>query len=202
MAALAVGSCTWGLRCTIAAAEARFGQFDAVIGHSFGGAALMVAAAGMLPDVAAVFPQRLVLIGSPSEMHWLFTGFGKMIGLGKPRRRCWSMRSIASPAGDLRTSMLAKRRAPSAASAGDPRRGRQGSQRQPCAALCGGGQRDGPALLGERLRPPAHRQRCAGSCGDQEFSRKADDASKKMRRSFRFLRFRESARHCSVIVGG
>jgi pimeloyl-ACP methyl ester carboxylesterase len=69
---------------TIAAAEARFGQFDAVIGHSFGGAALMVAAAGMLPDVAPVLPERLVLIGSPSEMHWLFTGFGKMIGLAKP----------------------------------------------------------------------------------------------------------------------
>jgi pimeloyl-ACP methyl ester carboxylesterase len=67
----------------IRAAEERFGSFDAAIGHSFGGAALMVAAAGMLPDVPAVLPQKLVLIGSPSEMHWLFKGFGRMLGLGK-----------------------------------------------------------------------------------------------------------------------
>lgn len=67
----------------IRAAEQRFGPFDAAIGHSFGGAALMVAAAGMLPEVPAVLPQKLVLIGSPSEMHWLFKGFGKMLGLGK-----------------------------------------------------------------------------------------------------------------------
>lgn len=67
----------------IRAAEERFGPFDAVIGHSFGGAALMVASAGMLPDVPAVVPHKLVLIGSPSEMHWLFKGFGKMLGLGK-----------------------------------------------------------------------------------------------------------------------
>ncbi|CDM57892.1 MULTISPECIES: alpha/beta hydrolase [Rhizobium] len=67
----------------IAAAERRFGAFDAAIGHSFGGAALMVAAAGMLPGVTAVLPEKLALIGSPSEMHWLFKDFGKMIGLGR-----------------------------------------------------------------------------------------------------------------------
>ncbi|PDS77388.1 alpha/beta fold hydrolase [Rhizobium sp. L43] len=65
----------------IAAAEARFGTFDAVVGHSFGGAALMVSAAGLLPGVAPVTCERLVLIGAPSEMHWLFAGFGRMIGL-------------------------------------------------------------------------------------------------------------------------
>ncbi|WP_208250287.1 alpha/beta fold hydrolase [Rhizobium sp. T1470] len=67
----------------IAAAERRFGAFDVAIGHSFGGAALMVAAAGMLPGVTAVLPEKLALIGSPSEMHWLFKDFGKMIGLGR-----------------------------------------------------------------------------------------------------------------------
>lgn len=67
---------------TIAAAEARFGAFDAAIGHSFGGAALMVSAAGLLPDVARVLPERLVLIGAPSRMRWLFVGLGKMLGLG------------------------------------------------------------------------------------------------------------------------
>ncbi|NEJ74109.1 alpha/beta fold hydrolase [Rhizobium phaseoli] len=65
----------------IAAAEARFGVFDAVIGHSFGGAALMVSAAGLLPGMAPVVCERLVLIGAPSEMAWLFTDFGRMIGL-------------------------------------------------------------------------------------------------------------------------
>lgn len=63
----------------IAAAEARFGRFDAVIGHSFGGAALMVSALAMLPDVKPVSAERLVLIGSPSEMQWLFTDFGRML---------------------------------------------------------------------------------------------------------------------------
>ncbi|WP_028744658.1 alpha/beta hydrolase [Rhizobium mesoamericanum] len=71
----------------IAVAEARFGAFDAAIGHSFGGAALIVAAAGLLPGVPAVLPQKLVLIGSPSEMHWLFKGFGKLIGLGWPAQQ-------------------------------------------------------------------------------------------------------------------
>ncbi|EJL49467.1 hypothetical protein PMI09_05583 [Rhizobium sp. CF122] len=71
----------------IAAAERRFGAFDATLGHSFGGAALMVAASGMLPGIAAVLPERLVLIGSPSEMHWLFKDFGKMIGLAKPAQQ-------------------------------------------------------------------------------------------------------------------
>ncbi|MBX5185457.1 alpha/beta fold hydrolase [Rhizobium sp. NZLR5] len=65
----------------IAAIEARFGAFDAVIGHSFGGAALVVSVAGLLPDVAPVTAERLVLIGAPSEMAWLFTDFGRMIGL-------------------------------------------------------------------------------------------------------------------------
>ncbi|MGO7182056.1 alpha/beta hydrolase [Rhizobium brockwellii] len=66
---------------TIAAAQTRFGAFDAVIGHSFGGAALMVSAVGLLPGVASVTAERLALIGAPSEMAWLFTDFGRMVGL-------------------------------------------------------------------------------------------------------------------------
>ncbi|MFS8148155.1 hydrolase [Rhizobium sp. R635] len=65
----------------IAAAGERFGVFDAAIGHSFGGAALMVSAAGLIPDSAPVTGERLVLIGAPSEMAWLFTDFGRMVGL-------------------------------------------------------------------------------------------------------------------------
>ncbi len=93
----------------IAAAERRFGAFDAAIGHSFGGAALMVAAAGMLPGVAAVLPEKLALIGSPSEMHWLFKDFGRMIGLDGRRNRCLRPRCSGSPAGDWRNSTRAGR---------------------------------------------------------------------------------------------
>ncbi len=65
----------------IAAAEERFGRFDAVIGHSFGGAALMVSSLSILPGVKPVTAERLVLIGSPSEMQWLSTDFGRMLRL-------------------------------------------------------------------------------------------------------------------------
>ena len=36
---------------------------------------MMIAAAGFLPGIEPVLPDRLVLIGAPSEMGWLFTGF-------------------------------------------------------------------------------------------------------------------------------
>ncbi|WP_047455260.1 alpha/beta hydrolase [Rhizobium rhizogenes] len=65
----------------IAAAAARFGAFDATIGHSFGGASIALAAAGFLPDIEPVLPERLVLIGAPSAMGWLFTDFGGLMEL-------------------------------------------------------------------------------------------------------------------------
>jgi pimeloyl-ACP methyl ester carboxylesterase len=65
----------------IAAAEERFGRFDAAIGHSFGGAALMVSSLSILPGVKPVSAESVVLIGSPSEMQWLFTDFGRMLQL-------------------------------------------------------------------------------------------------------------------------
>jgi pimeloyl-ACP methyl ester carboxylesterase len=66
----------------IAAAAERFGAFDATIGHSFGGASIAIAAAGFLPGIEPVLPDRLVLIGAPSAMGWLFTDFGRMVRLG------------------------------------------------------------------------------------------------------------------------
>lgn len=66
----------------IAAASARFGAFDAAIGHSFGGASLALASAGFLPDVDPFHPGRLVLIGAPSAMGWLFRDFGRLMRLG------------------------------------------------------------------------------------------------------------------------
>ncbi|MBB4569773.1 alpha/beta hydrolase [Rhizobium leucaenae] len=65
----------------IAAAAERFGAFDATIGHSFGGASIALAASGFLPRIEPILPGRLVLIGAPSAMGWLFTDFGGMMGL-------------------------------------------------------------------------------------------------------------------------
>ncbi|MCC2610018.1 alpha/beta hydrolase [Neorhizobium petrolearium] len=62
-------------------AERHFGRFDAAIGHSFGGAALMLAAGGVMRGAGAINPSKLVVIGSPSHIHWLFDEFSRMIGL-------------------------------------------------------------------------------------------------------------------------
>lgn len=66
----------------IDAAWQRFGGFDYFCGHSFGGAALACAASGLVPAVPAHRPRRLVTIGSPSEMTWLFKDLGRFLKLG------------------------------------------------------------------------------------------------------------------------
>ncbi|TXI02663.1 MAG: alpha/beta fold hydrolase [Rhizobium sp.] len=68
--------------CAIAAASARFGAFYAAVGHSFGGASLALASAGFLPDADPLRAGKLVLIGAPSAMGWLFKDFGRMMRLG------------------------------------------------------------------------------------------------------------------------
>jgi pimeloyl-ACP methyl ester carboxylesterase len=65
----------------IDAAWRHFDGFDAGIGHSFGGASLACAAGGVLCDLPARVPGKLVLIGAPSEMAWLFKGFGRIMRL-------------------------------------------------------------------------------------------------------------------------
>ncbi|MDW9594619.1 alpha/beta fold hydrolase [Sinorhizobium meliloti] len=65
----------------IDAAWRHFDGFDVGIGHSFGGASLACAAGAVLCDVPARVPGKLVLIGAPSEMTWLFRGFGRTLGL-------------------------------------------------------------------------------------------------------------------------
>ncbi len=67
---------------TIDAAWRHFGPFDAAVGHSFGGASLACAAGQALACVPARVPGRLVLIGAPSEMAWLFADFGRFMRLG------------------------------------------------------------------------------------------------------------------------
>ncbi|ENN89256.1 hypothetical protein RHSP_51580 [Rhizobium freirei PRF 81] len=65
----------------ISAASARFGAFDAAIGHSFGGACLALASAGFLPRIDPIETKKLVLIGAPSAMGWLFKDFGRVMRL-------------------------------------------------------------------------------------------------------------------------
>ncbi|MBB6485169.1 alpha/beta hydrolase [Rhizobium lusitanum] len=65
----------------ISAAATRFGALDAAIGHSFGGACLALASAGFLPGIDPIETKKLVLIGAPSGMGWLFKEFGRFMGL-------------------------------------------------------------------------------------------------------------------------
>ncbi|MBZ7921906.1 alpha/beta hydrolase [Ensifer adhaerens] len=65
----------------IDAAWRHFGNFDVCAGHSFGGASLACAAGGIVCDVRSHVARKLVLIGAPSEMTWLFKGFGKILRL-------------------------------------------------------------------------------------------------------------------------
>ena len=65
----------------IDAAWRQFGGFDAAVGHSFGGASLACAAGGVVDDVPSHVAAKMVLIGAPSEMTWLFKGFGRYLRL-------------------------------------------------------------------------------------------------------------------------
>ncbi|RKE84440.1 alpha/beta hydrolase [Rhizobium sp. AG855] len=67
----------------IVAAERHFGRFDGVVGHSFGGAAVMMAAGGIFCDVPVLNAPRIALIGAPSSISEVFSGFANTIGLGR-----------------------------------------------------------------------------------------------------------------------
>ncbi len=64
----------------IDAANRQFGPFDTMIGHSFGGFAAVMAAAGAMPDVPATPPGRLVLVAAPASAESVFAGFSKALG--------------------------------------------------------------------------------------------------------------------------
>lgn len=59
-----------------------FGPFIAVVGHSFGGAVALSAAAGAIRGIAPLAVQRLVLIAAPNAMSDVFAGFGRHINIG------------------------------------------------------------------------------------------------------------------------
>ncbi len=67
----------------IVAAERHFGRFEGVVGHSFGGAAVMMAAGRVFPELQPLNAPRIALIGSPSSMGEVFNGFASMVGLGR-----------------------------------------------------------------------------------------------------------------------
>lgn len=63
------------------AAWRQYGPFNAMIGHSFGGAVIVNAAAGAVPGYPAHQPEKLVTIASPHSMTDVFDGFGTAVGL-------------------------------------------------------------------------------------------------------------------------
>lgn len=65
----------------IAAADRAYHGFDAIVGHSFGGAASLIAVSGLLSAVSRVGTSRLVLIGAPSRLDFIFRGFADTVGL-------------------------------------------------------------------------------------------------------------------------
>lgn len=67
----------------IDAAWREFGPFSAVVGHSFGGAAAIAAALGVLPCVPARRPGRLVTIAAPSALVDLFDRFSAIMALDR-----------------------------------------------------------------------------------------------------------------------
>ncbi|WP_369523799.1 alpha/beta fold hydrolase [Sinorhizobium meliloti] len=146
----------------IDAAWRHFDGFDVGIGHSFGGASLACAAGAVLCDVPARVPGKLVLIGAPSEMTWLFKGL-RPDG-GARAEGAGSFRGHGGAA--LRASHRRFRCHPHPggtpqAGSGHPCRGRQGSpcrSRAPlrrCRTKC-------RIALGERSRASPHRFRRSG----------------------------------------
>ena len=71
----------------IVEAERRFGPFDGAVGHSFGGASLMLAAGGIMSGIEPFSPGRLAVIGAPSRIEWLFEDFADVLGLSEATRR-------------------------------------------------------------------------------------------------------------------
>jgi pimeloyl-ACP methyl ester carboxylesterase len=67
----------------LAAVRRAHGPFHGVIGHSFGAAVAMTAAAGVVPAFRPLDVKRIVLVSSPDRMSTYFHAFGDMIGLSR-----------------------------------------------------------------------------------------------------------------------
>ena len=60
-----------------------FGPFEAVVGHSFGGAVALTAMSGLVRGSMPLDARRLVAIASPSSLTEVFSGFGREINVGR-----------------------------------------------------------------------------------------------------------------------
>lgn len=96
----------------IKAASDWFGPFLAIVGHSFGGAVAISAAAGSIRGIAPVATARIVTIASPSVLGDIFAGFGDVVGLG-PRSQAAMNAQVEPIAGhplqDYRSGQLLAR---------------------------------------------------------------------------------------------
>lgn len=67
----------------VEAAWARFGPFETMIGHSFGGVVIVNAAQGSVRNIPAMRPEKLVLIAAPASIPKLFAAVGAFFGLSR-----------------------------------------------------------------------------------------------------------------------
>jgi pimeloyl-ACP methyl ester carboxylesterase len=65
----------------LAVARRAHGPFHGIIGHSFGGAVAIAAAAGVVPAYRALDVKRIVTVAAPDRMSTYFNAFGGAIGL-------------------------------------------------------------------------------------------------------------------------
>lgn len=70
-----------------------FGPFEAVIGHSFGGAVSLNAAAGFMPGIPPLETKRLVLIAAPNSLPSVFEGYSRQLNVG-PRAQASLAESV------------------------------------------------------------------------------------------------------------
>ena len=80
------------------AAAEWFGPFDAIVGHSFGGAVAVNAVSGSIAAIPTVEAKRLVLIAAPESLPDVFRDFGRYINIG-PRSHEVMERRVARIAG-------------------------------------------------------------------------------------------------------
>jgi pimeloyl-ACP methyl ester carboxylesterase len=82
----------------VSAAAFRFGPFNLIAGHSFGGAVAVNSVVGSIAGIRPVWTRRLVLIAAPSGIGRIFRQFGQFIGLG-PKAQAAMEREVLRVAG-------------------------------------------------------------------------------------------------------
>jgi pimeloyl-ACP methyl ester carboxylesterase len=82
----------------LAAARRACGPFHGIVGHSFGGAIAVTAAAGVVPAYRALDVKRLALVAAPDRMSTYFNAFGGFIGLSETAQLVMNdrVRSVAA----------------------------------------------------------------------------------------------------------